>query len=1133
MRLELTLPEESMSAADPPTPKPGDAKSSASKTADARPFKPRRRSRWRRVIVVLFVVTLVFGAVHVTLALRPNALKERVEASLQEYLAYPFDIGSVEWLGFGDGIRIHDLEIHSPSGSIYENVIEIPALDLKLDWWNAVFQGAPLRSVAIRDPRVYVEIDPRDNTIPLGQILNPLPPTPPDQVPPALPSILVENLEVHSCPVTLYHLSEPIRVERFRFDLLENRRYSFAGTARHPSFRQIRLQGSGHRYERSFTGKLEVSELDLDAIRSNLAPAFVPSWEAYSPKGKASAELSFRARDGRLTSWNSTLSIQNGSLRLEQPAVVLEAVSGEVHVTPAILEPSVAKALGDDYEPDLSPAFLDVVELRGRAWGGRASVTGHVEFDRYMLADSQLLLELEGIPLDQNIRKFLSTTEFKWLDSPDTRGRFDLTLDVRGPTGEDVEVTRIRLRDARFVYDKLPYPVENVEGELTSDEGYYRLDVTGRFGPASFELAGGGHWEPPLPLNVDLTIRDLPIDATLRSALPAVAQDIWDQYSPTGTGIVRVGFNREPEERQGPLDIEVEVAGGTFQYHRFQYPLEGVSGRVRFESDVVWDEAVNGDVAAGTQPSLVPSLVPRRLEFLDLVAHQGDSRARLDDGYFNFPKGPEASGRLNLPIVAENLIIDETLIRALPNDLPDLIRSFNVVGSPKVEVRVFHRDDGVLDLSVIGTLNDPTSIRFKHLPYPVQFDQGSFDFYLSTGDVRIRDFRTPDTFSPKLSVSGHHRATTFDGRQHLTLKFNLEPDQSGRGLDVGSKTFIESMPPGVKRLLETLEVEAEATGKLVVDYKFGLREGEISRQEVIYEGDVVVRNGKFDFGLQLSEVQAAIKLYGEANTRKNAPHFFRAQVSRGEFKFSRFRLNDVVADITFGRVHDIIHDARLNPSERSVHYRPSQAFLDRLVPAQVANSLQIYLQRANLYGGPVQGFLYLDPQRRDFMGEFDCKEVDVSLAAPSLFNTDSKAKGKTRGQVKFNGDLDDPANLKGDGWFRIEEGQLTKLPILQTFLTHVVFGFFGLDPKLRVVTEVRARFVIQNQRFVFPDFEDFVLIAPSTRAVATGYMDFNQRVSLRLENRGSIWGIWLISPAVDRLTGVTLKGQLDELQVIE
>lgn len=1080
------------------------------------PHRPRRRSRARRVLIVLTVFTLAFGAFNVYYALRPEALSERVDAALSEYLAFPYHFSRVEWLGVREGIRVHDLVVDSPEGSHFEHVLEITELDLRLDWWKAIRGDMPLRLVTVRRPKVFVEVDPRDQTIPLGQMLKPLPPTPPDQVPPAIPSVVVEDLELQSCPLTIYQLDEPVRVGRFRFDLLENRRYQFSGTAQHPLVREIRLVGKGHRYERSFAGRLEISQLDLDSIRQNLAPGFLETWESYDPKGKASAVLSFRLEDGGLTEWHSTLSVRNGSLRLEEPPVLLESVTGQVEISPEV--PVSAGTIPGAKPSDLTPTHLRIVELAGRAWGGQASLTGQLELDEFAVVDSRLVLTLEQIPLDRNIRAFLAETDFAWLDSPKTRGRLDLELDIRGDAGHEVAIRKIRLEETSFRPDHFPYAVDDITGELRArSEGGFALDVTGRLGPGRFTLVGEGDWAAPAPLDLQLKIEDVPIDYEIYDALPEAAREVWREYDPGGRADIDVGITRAAGADLAPFEVSVALRNASLRYAQFPYSLERVTGRVGFRGEVSW--------AGGFE------IHPQRLDFTDLVGYHGENEVHLERGEFVFALDPRDRGRIDLPIRCEHLRVDEALIRALPHGLVDLIRSFNVVGAPSVQVRLFHRDDGELDLTVGGRFNSPVSVRYTHVPYPLTFDRGEFEFVASTGITRFEDFRTPDDFSPRLLIDGQHRAHGAGGQQHLSLLLAIEPDANGRGLDLGSKTFVQSMPKDVRTLLETLAVRGGATGRLKLDYKFTLEGGSPTQHNVVYESDARVRNGAVNFGIRLSEVQTTLKLYGGFDRTRN--HSFRVQVSKGEFRFSRFRLTDVFADVTYGRVHNIIHDARSNPDERNVHYRPRREFLDRLVPAQVEHCLQIHLSRANLYDGPVKGFLYLDTQRRDFMGDFECERVDLALAAPSLFQSQSKAKGLARGAVDFHGDLDDPSNMRGSGWFRIEDGQLTTLPILQTFLTHVVFGFFGLDPSLRVVTEVRARFLIQNRRFVFPDFEDLVLIAPSTRAVATGYMDFDQNVKLRLENRGSMLGIPLLSPAVDRLTGVSLEGKLDELRAIE
>ncbi|MGD9631978.1 MAG: AsmA-like C-terminal region-containing protein [Pirellulales bacterium] len=198
----------------------------------------------------------------------------------------------------------------------------------------------------------------------------------------------------------------------------------------------------------------------------------------------------------------------------------------------------------------------------------------------------------------------------------DFRWRFE-RLDpaaLRGDTSLD-----LKLVDCAIQYEKFPYPLEQVRGSVTAQNGHYQLtDLVGRDrqGSAVVTLQGEADSDDTgLALALAVRGANIPLDDNLKLALSAQVQQVWSDLRPQG----RINFLADIRRALGeekpvirvelqPQDKSVSVEPTFFPY-RFErvegravvtdgrvdlQQLRGVHGRSLFTANGVWQGAPNG-----------------------------------------------------------------------------------------------------------------------------------------------------------------------------------------------------------------------------------------------------------------------------------------------------------------------------------------------------------------------------------------------------------------------------------------------------------------------------------------------------------------------------------------------------------
>lgn len=386
--------------------------------------------------------------------------------------------------------------------------------------------------------------------------------------------------------------------------------------------------------DQHLTGKVIVQHLPMSGELCSRLPSGVRKlFELFDPSGPVTVHLEGVKQHGDWTKQHCRLLPEDIRLCFKLFPYPVERIIGEVDID--MLE----KLARVDLRLAPGPRELS---LRG-VWKG-AGVEAAVDLD----------LEGKNLPLDEKVFAALPPSLQKLGRSFNATGQGDIKARFRHVPGMEKfsNEYHVTFRDGTVCWDRFPYPLEKVSGQLDILPDYWLfhnfrgehnggvVHVKGR----SFPHGSASGLTTDARITVDITGQDISIDADLRRALQNMQglARAWDTFSPGGRLSFRAAIERLPN-RPEDLDIAVNVRGCTLCPSFFPYPLHEVSGSFRYHRN--------------------------RLELHGIQARHGLTRLGITRGVVDL--GPTGGFYADIEQLYGNPVIltDEPLLGALPRPL--------------------------------------------------------------------------------------------------------------------------------------------------------------------------------------------------------------------------------------------------------------------------------------------------------------------------------------------------------------------------------------------------------------------------------------------------------------------------------
>ncbi len=449
--------------------------------------------------------------------------------------------------------------------------------------------------------------------------------------------------------------------------------------------------------------------------------------------------------------------------------------------------------------------------------------------------------------LDQALHAALSPAQKRFWDAVHPTGT--VSADYRqtrtSPTDRRWTLS-VDLKDVAAAFQGFPYPLLGLTGTLFFDRKSILLsDVVSRTGDKQIRVNGkvtepsGGM--PAYYLSVDA--QDIPLDATLREALPAQHRELFQRFDVNGLANVRARVFSLPAAAPGLANdansialtrlgapaptrqdlgragirtpaITASASGGTDQTGSVD---SATPQRVSFLADVSCRNSslklpCPGREPAGQTASPVTPKLPagsgrpegRPLVLSDITAvatvtPDSLSVQRLEGRYDQSPVTITGSLRFgtgdklrecHMKIIGQKVAVDETMLSLLPSDLAPQIAAFHPVGDVGlvVELQKSDSDEPLGCAVVLDCLGG--GIQHEHFPYPLHDVRGTISFaksqiVLKNVTARPEDGPGADSGAPETRganpPSGRSSIIRVDGSLILGPGAQAQKTASARG----------------------------------------------------------------------------------------------------------------------------------------------------------------------------------------------------------------------------------------------------------------------------------------------------------------------------------------------------------------
>lgn len=376
--------------------------------------------------------------------------------------------------------------------------------------------------------------------------------------------------------------------------------------------------------------------------------------------------------------------------------------------------------------------------------------------------------------------------------SPRFLGVLDVDFLIEKRTETDIPDLRLKVevRDGQLSSPAIPVRLSDVRARFYWDNNVVDLKllnardgdalVTGQFAMDLRENA------PPATATVHL--EKFPITKQLQPLLPVKSQKIFDHFEPTGTVSGDIAIQRFPSGKWLPTAIDGVGENATLRYHKFRYPVTGVSATLH-------------------QRPLPPNADSMDAVICDVVANgMVGNRPVASSGWLRNP-GPQME--LDYHVDVQDLPLDSKFRDSLEEAGRRVIDSLHLGGTVSVRVDC-HRNPGLdqpTDIQLFGTVRNGT-VRFRKFPYDIDQLTGELSFDSKAKYWRFTNLQGRHG-KAELTAGGSFRGLTVPGVLQLTVR------AENASLDAD---LFNALNPSSRTLWTLLQPEGSVNLTTVIDW---------------------------------------------------------------------------------------------------------------------------------------------------------------------------------------------------------------------------------------------------------------------------------------------------------------------------
>jgi hypothetical protein len=663
-----------------------------------------------------------------------------------------------------------------------------------------------------------------------------------------------------------------------------------------------------------------------------------------------------------------------------------------------------------------------------------------------------LSFEIENLPITSRLKKIAPPGLQKLYDQINPTGLADVTgtLLYDGFGGWTHDRLNISVRDCTAAFEHFPYPIHNISGTIhplldESGQVFFKYEFNGTAGRRPISASG---WTRPKSLGgstrCDLSCQGLPIDETFLSACREQVQNSLRSLNLQGVADLQLkAFRQAGEDQPFEFTLDIGVRDARCEFDRFPYPVQELTGRVKFDSrENVWF-------------------------FEDLKGRHGDALVTAS-GTFSRQASPE---RLELKILLSDAPLDHQLEHAMREKFHRVWEELAPTGraTALAHIRWIPAKDQI-DVELPNIFVQNGTLLLKEFRYLLENVNARLSY--SDGRVEIKEVKATHD-ETRFQAEGEYLTESDDLwrlRFHKLIVDDLVPDRH----------FRKALPEAMRGSLDSLDPQGRVSLQAkLVEFRGSNRPN--TTVTAAWNLDGYVAGIDFFAGLEITNAHGMFSSHGRWDGRV------------------------VEGGGTIDLDSAICLDQQLTQIRGPYRVRDTEIVVGSREALE--NKPTDRAQSANLTARAIGGLLRIDAkvlvgeEKKDeygrLIGEPTNYRVRANLSGGRLEEfarrnlTDAGTlRGVINGDVYLQGVGEDPKNLEGWGSFEIRPAAIYELPVmLKIFQRLNVVA----PPDNRAFDEAIVKFRIRNELF---DFSTIDLLGNTLSMRGNGTARFDGMLNL-------------------------------------
>jgi hypothetical protein len=530
---------------------------------------------------------------------------------------------------------------------------------------------------------------------------------------------------------------------------------------------------------------------------------------------------------------------------------------------------------------------------------------------------------------------------------------------IRTSPTQKREYASVALQHVAAIYEKFPYPLEELTGELYFDsESIIVSDILSRVGGRRIKVDGKiTHLDTDNPIySISVDGNNVPLDAVLAEALPERYRTLYEQFDASGTGDVRAKvFTTGDANNAGSTSFIADVSANMSSLKPQKLPM----------------------ILSNASAEL--SITPESLNVKKFTGRYGDSPVSLS-GSMWLAQG--SLPQIQMKMTAESAPLDSAVMDLLPESLKEHVRAFDPQGKVNLAVDVRRSAGSQSPEYAIAVECLGDSIKHRRFAYPLQDIRGRIT--IGSGKMTFDGIEAAPAVA---SARGLQSAVRLDG--HVNLM--------GDGSDLGSLTIAARNVPF------TDELGAALPDGLMEMYRHASPQGSFDLDLEIPRVSETAADGKrIDFNARANLRAHELHIAGPADSLSGDLNVEGSYSTRAGLSDARMELDARQLTIKNKSITDLKCAVAFDPNTRTWS---APNFVGDCYGGRVAGNLELhpvdgsalqYLLQVAFRRVSLQQFLAAGKAAETAETDYGSGTMDASLSLGACVGDDSSRLGACR-----------------------------------------------------------------------------------------------------------------------------------------